>query len=440
MAIVLKILASWCMAASLTMLLVACSDSSSAPQSKSFSSASLVVDDARNPQIGVDADGNMIAAWGGASGIYANRYSVLSGWGSPQKISNEDWTGKLSVSANGDAVALGSHYEPGNSHVEAVRYSAASGWLTPENVGDIGVPKDVFYAATGNIFAVTECTIPPFNRIGWTHYVPGAGWTALRFLDTGTASAGFPKVSADSSGNALVLWAERASSSQDIYVRRFTSREGWTAPEQIASNTGMAAWTNVVFGNNGSAMAIWGQADGSSRYHTFACNYRPGTGWGTVERIDSSLFDSIDQSLAVDPTGNYFAVWTQTRDTTASDIYFSRFDSAGGWRPAEIIGTGGSARYPKVGADNAGNALATWQQYDATGAYPADAKVYANRYAAGTGWSTQMQLKNALGSADMPELAMDSNGRAMVMWSQCIGYTSPGSGVIKYGIFSSLFQ
>jgi hypothetical protein len=232
------------------------------------------------------------------------------------------------------------------------------------------------------------------------------------------------------------MWFEGDSSTNKVYVSRCT-KTVLGSPEQIASLPGSsAAWTNIVVDDSGNAMSLWGQAS-TLTFHTYACRYTPADGWGAAERIDDSPFDAIDQFLSVDPSGNFNAVWTQRTENVTSDIYSRRYTPSGGWQIPLRVGIGGIARSPRIAADAIGNLFVTWMQYDLDGPFSADANVYVNHSIAGSGWVTQQQLKNALGGADEPVLAVHQPGRAMVMWSQSTGSVG---GLVEHGIFFSIYE
>jgi hypothetical protein len=264
-----------------------------------------------------------------------------------------------------------------------------------------------------------------------------SGWDSPQTFGVDNRLAAYPKIAVDSAGNAFVLWLEGESYPNNVYVNRYSPGTGWSSPQQIATNVGPAAWTNISFDKSGNAMAIWGQSDSSDHYRIYSCRYVAGSGWGESGVVDNNTLDSIEPALTVDSSGSFRSVWVQFTGTS-SEIYGSRYTAGSGWDAPQLIGTGGNARSPRVATDHLGNVFAAWQQYDPNDVYPGDAKVYANRFTAGSGWGSQSQLMNTLGGADVPELAVDSRGHASVIWSQSVGYITFGE--IKYGIFADRFQ
>jgi hypothetical protein len=364
--------------------------------------ASLLIDNARNPLIGADGNGNMIAIWVLSDGLYSSYFDVNLGWGAPQKIverttQNVFFTNlHLAVNAKGDAVAAWVHEEFGNYFIQTVKYSG-SGWGTPQQLPPPNAvfSLDVALDASSNAMIVWEGWDFPVVRhnIFASRSLQSSGWDAPQPIGTNLWDAQYPRIAIDNTGNAFALWAEGQFGANTVYVNRYTINSGWGSAQQIANNSGSAVWATISFDKTGYAMAVWSQSDSSNQFHIYSCRYVAGSGWGRAVVVDSNTLDSIEPAMTVDSAGNFRAVWTQFTGTS-SDVYSSLFIGSSGWGTPQLIGTGGNARSPRVASDGIGNVFAAWRQYDPTDVYPGDAKVYANRYSAG--WGTQLQLKTVL--------------------------------------------
>ncbi len=86
------------------------------------------------------------------------------------------------------------------------------------------------------------------------------------------------------------------------------------------------------------------------------------------------------------------------------------------WGTAALIETdnAGNAFAPQVAVDSSGNAIAVWYQWDGT-----RYSIWANRYTSGSGWGTAalIETDNA-GGASSPQVAFDSSGNAIAVWTQ----------------------
>jgi len=430
-------------------LLTACTgNESSTTTESSWQTASALVDNARYPLIGSDQKGNMITVWMEPDGIYSAYFDKHIGWDLPQRIAERTAPFivfsniHLAVNAKGDAVVAWIH--DGGSldySIQTAKYRAGSGWSAPQQLTP---PNSVFFldvaldANSNAIIAWTGWDFPVFRRnVFASRSLQSSEWDTPQPIGTNIWDAQYPRIATDSAGNAFVLWVEGEFSSNNVYVNRYTVNSGWSTPQQIATNVSSALWTNISFDITGNAMAVWAQQDSTSRTHIYSCRYAAGSGWGNAVIIDSNTLDSILPSLAVDSVGRFHVAWVQYT-ATGSDIYSSYNTLASGWEAPVLIGTGGFTSSPRVAADDLGNVFAAWQLYDPNDVYPGDAKVYANRYATESGWGSQGKITTVLGGADPPEIAVDPQGHATVIWSQSVSSITPGSP--QYGIFTSRFQ
>ena len=78
----------------------------------------------------------------------------------------------------------------------------------------------------------------------------------------------------------------------------------------------------------------------------------------------------------------------------------------------------GDSTYPQIALDGNGNAIVVWQKNIGTRWH-----IWANRYSASTqSWSSAIQLEtNNSGSGVSPKIVMDGNGNAITVWAQSDG-------------------
>src|SRR6266550_1030218 len=80
-----------------------------------------------------------------------------------------------------------------------------------------------------------------------------------------------------------------------------------------------------------------------------------------------------------------------------------------GWGTATSLGQNFTpkAQVPKIAMDPQGNAIAVWQQGDASGIM----SIWANRYDVASGtWGTATLIESNSGTAFLPHVGMDNNG------------------------------
>ena len=128
------------------------------------------------------------------------------------------------------------------------------------------------------------------------------------------------------------------------------------------------------------------------------------------------MWECNESQVAIDANGNAIAVWHQNDGRT--NIYTNRYTASTGlWGTAALLETNntGFAYNPQIAIDADGNAIVVWWQYVG---YPSN--IWSNRYTASTdSWSGAARIEsNTAGNAIEPQIAIDDGGNAVVVWQQ----------------------
>jgi hypothetical protein len=309
------------------------------------------------------------------------------------------------------------------------RYVTGSGWGTAElietNTRYIeNLNPQVAVDAGGNSIAVwSQSQSDGYCQNIWSNrYVAGSGWGTPELIQTDTSKwAENPEVAVDDVGNAVAVWKQSEtgfpSSEFTIWSNRYVAGSGWGTAELIGMVTGLAAdWPQVAVDVGGNAIAVWEEFDGNN-LNIYSGRYVAGTGWGTIEPIETANGVARFPQVAVDGGGNAVAVWTQLEGGSFS-IWSNRYVAGAGWGTAELIEIDnvGDAEPPQVAVDVGGNAVAVWRQDDGT-----RENIWSNRYVAGVGWGMPKLLeRDNTGSAGWPHVAV-GGGNAVAVWQQSDG-------------------
>jgi hypothetical protein len=281
---------------------------------------------AASPRVGVDDDGNAIAAWvqvlDGSSVVRATRYSAGSTWSAPVTVSlpGENVADRvaLAVDGAGNAVAAWTSIAGGVPTLRASQYTElTNAWSEPITIGSAGRSPTVVRLA--------------LNRSGT------AGFVAFRSFD----------------GTRDLLRAAR--------LEPVTGQ--WSAPALVSTPGQDVFDLDISVDEQGRAVALWNRFDGTFRTIQSA---RYVGGWSTP---DSRMVgaDTRDVSVDTDAAGNAVAAWTRS-DGSRYGVQASAFSVASGaWTvAAEVSDPTGDAAVPQVRLHADGTAVAIWQ--DSTGA------------------------------------------------------------------------
>ena len=383
---------------------------------------------ADNPQIAFDRNDNAITVWqqndGIRNNIWANQFNGTT-WDGAILIETDNtgsaFNPQIAISNNGNAIAVWYQNDGTRNNIWANQFNGTT-WngailIETDNTGSAFNPQ-IAISNNGNAIAVWYQHDGIRNNI-WINQFDGTNWGAAMPIegdDTGGTSN--PQIAFDNNGNAFAVWQQSDGTRNNIWANRFngTTWDGATLIE--ADDTGNASNPQIAFDNNGNAIAVWQQFDGT-RNNIWANQFN-GTTWGGATLIETDNAGGVHKAqIAIDNNGNAIAVWYQ--DTGSQyNILASQFDGTT-WGTATLLETdnNGAAINPQIAFDSNNNAIAIWYQEDD---FPRN-NIWTNRFD-GTDWGTAVLLEtNDAGSATNPQVAFDSNGNAIAVWQQSDGST-----------------
>ena len=129
--------------------------------------------------------------------------------------------------------------------------------------------------------------------------------------------------------------------------------------------------------------------------------------------------ETLAPQVAMSQYGNAIAVWYQW-DGTRFNIWANRLNEFDwNWGTAGLIeGNAGNADYPQVAMDSIGDAIAVWTQYEGTtGLY----YVWAKRYTPTGGWGTAEKIESIDLNPTNAKVAMSQFGDAIAVYTLDVG-------------------
>ena len=224
-----------------------------------------------------------------------------------------------------------------------------------------------------------------------------APWSAnLRVNDThppGEIDCEQPAIAVDAAGNAYAVWMDWRNGFQDIYFAYRPAGRNWLSKNERVSDTSATASStlrpDIAVDSNGNAYAIWAyELDGKLNIYF---SYRPrGGSWGPKAQVSEEtpgLWTKCTPAIAVDGAGNAYAIWADARSGDF-DIYFSFRPAGGGWGSNTRVNNDrfwGNQFNPALAVDSSGNAYAV----SVDTAYSTTANIYVSYRAGGASLGTQ---------------------------------------------------
>lgn len=390
--------------------------------------APLDVDDvgeAQYPRLAIAPTGAMMVVWRQADAsfddhVWANYYLPVSGWQGPSRIDTTgEFTSSLRVAmdAGGNAVAVWTQSDGVRDSIWANRFSADTGWATAqllETSDDDAREPEIAMDSAG----MALCVWQQGGTVWAARYDATSGWQVAESLDLDGTDHSRPHVALTPSGDGIVVWHHTGKTGVSVRARRYTPAGGFEPAESIdtgdAVDTGFA---RVAINRAGEAVAVWSQNNGDWD-NIWANRYRPGSGWAGPDAIAALEGGSAERpQVGIDDAGNAVAVWQQFSGARL-DIWANHYTAGGGWAAAEPIEQGFSdAELARLTMSPGGQAVAVWQQ--GTGDR---IDIFANRFLVGAGWGVAEPIHaDDLGAALNADVAFDPDDNAIAVWQQRTG-------------------
>ncbi|UCG71099.1 MAG: FG-GAP repeat protein, partial [Thermoplasmata archaeon] len=243
----------------------------------------------------------------------------------------------------------------------------------------------------------------------------------------------YPDIAIDSDGNAIVVWEDNrdgATTKWDIYAQKLNSSgiPQWSSSDvkvNLNSDTENQYRPRVDVDSNGVAIVVWYDYRSGTHYDIYAQNISSsGTvGWGSSDKLVNQNSDTDDQwspSVAIDSGSNAIIVWGDDRGATR-DIYAQNLSSSGSpqWGSSDKLvnqnSDSASQGSPDVAIDSNGNAIVVWDDGRT------DRDIYSQKLNS-TGsahWGSSDKKVNQNSDTEYqwkPHVTIDSDDNAIVAW------------------------
>jgi hypothetical protein len=382
------------------------------------------------PRVAMNAAGQGMAIWCRREGecvrLWTRICTQSEGWGQAEPMNTDDAIGigfpQIAMDARGHAIVAWRRFVDPVSGIWVNRYVPNLGWtgatlLQQEKNDEVFDPR-IAMNDRGDAVVVWQQSTATHNTVWASRHVAGAGWEQpTRASQDGVSDASAPRVAMDASGNAMVVWRQFDGVSTSIWANLFDISRGWGVADVLDVEQGGTAFdAQIVMSPSGNAIAIWTQ---TSREHSriYASHYLVGRGWGRTARVGANGdMAALLPQLAMDERGNAMAVWCQ-RDGKRFHVHASRYQAGGAWSlplrvDAGAVSGAGDSCDPQLAMDAEGAAIVVWHQVNGV-----QRGIWASRYQLGAEWSRAHELKTpGGGDAFEPQVVMNKEGRALALW------------------------
>lgn len=435
----------------------------------------------RSPQVAITSDGTPMVVWlEGISGMQEYRFDEGKLWFNHFDARRNAWgrSGVLESPGYVRSIDLASDLQGG---VMLNWQSGGGGWYSNYSKRLLGgfwhpkqsittrhvnadLPASIVYDDSGNPFAVWSSREPKLfanERASWTdpnimvdrlfvsQFLLKEGsprhshWgepQQIGYVEGGKISG--PQMAVDQHGNIVVIWVEGTGATAEIHANYYSAKQhNWVGDVQIEGGLGAVRSPQLVLDAEGNALVVWQhfQQDPTAWFkgHSlwFARYAASESVWGKAQKMDIHAEAAGSLQVAMDRgTGEAVAVWTQQvwnaisvefledsdseSEPERSEVALSRYMPNAGWQPAQIFNLkrSGWADLPQIALNSQGNALLIWSQRE----YREDsrARVLSSYYTANKGWSSAEEVapEQELAQAEISKIVMDDYGNSLVSW------------------------
>jgi hypothetical protein len=395
--------------------------------------------DAFDPQVAMDVDGDAVVVWKGSDGtnfrIRARARSATGTFGPVQPLSlagQDALDPQVAVDADGDAIFVWERSDGTNSRIEA-RSRSAAGTLGPIQIlsaaGQDAFDPQVAVDTDGDAVAVWRRFDGANYRIQARALSVTGALGSVQTLSAATRDALNPQVAIDPSGNAVVVW-QRFDGTNVRISARARAATGGLAAAQVLSAAGQDAFDpQVGVDQDGDAVIVWvrlgenAQCNGSPCGRIQARSRSAAGTLGSVQTLSAAGRNGEGPQVALEADGDAVAAWLTTEINGSSIRRFeTSFRSAGGsfGGYTALTATGEPAFPPQLAMSPAGDAVLTWSRI--LGVFSCCYRAQASARPAGGAFSPSIQtLSNAGQDAFDPQVAVDSTGDALAVWERFDG-------------------
>jgi hypothetical protein len=338
--------------------------------------------DASDPQVAVDADGDAVFTWRRFDGtnhrIQARARSAAGALSPVQNLSDPGQSAffpQVGVDADGDAVFTWERFDGANSRVQARARSAAgalSGVQDLSAAGQTALDPQVAVRRKNGAAVFTWVRSDGTNNRVQARARSAAGTlSAVQTLSSAGQNAAEPQVAVDADGDGVFTWRRFDGANSRVQARARTAA-GTLSAVQTLSDPGENAFEPrvAVRRGNGDAVFAWRRPDGTD-CGGFAClriQARARSAAGALSAVQN-LSDpgqiAAEPGVAVDATGDAVFAWRRSDEANLLRVEARSRSAAGALRPITILSDPGQSAFaPQVAVDDDGDAVVTWQRSD----------------------------------------------------------------------------
>jgi hypothetical protein len=351
----------------------------------------------------------------------------MASWSTPERLSsyaNQASNPVVAVNATGYAISVWSENSGDNLRIRAALRPSEGDWSCPVNLSlycEDGFNPVVAMNATGNIIVAWESYEGLTTKINVKIKAFGGIWSDVMTVSDACIDSINPRVTIDNIGNATVVWESYDEDCISIQAARRTFFGIWTKPEMISSEEEYSFQPEVASSPNGNVIAVWTAFDGC-RLNTQAATLE-NCYWTCPICLSDYFSDAINPQVSMSASGDALAAWTALDGSNYLVQTALKFAGDNWIGPMTISEVGQDAYNPQVAMDASGNVVSTWTKYNGSNFTIQSSSLYVNYSATSQSiyWTDPVNLSSTSVDVANAKIAVDPSGNAVAVWTKLNG-------------------
>lgn len=261
----------------------------------------------------------------------------------------------------------------------------------------------------------------PGDAVWLNRYHPSTGWGMAELVEANLTEPYYPRVVSDRTGNITVTWASIVRGISFTWLKRYEPATGWGPAFRPVTSRGVGHTSagRLAMAPDGSTFAVWPQNITQGTGTLFYTRHTASSGWSSAVQLNlPGALDVLGGDVEFDADGSAVFVWAESNGSRYS-VWSRRLSPTSGLEPAPVLleeEDDLEAKYPDLAFDSAGNAVVVWSAgLDSTVGQRDGESIWARVYRPACGWDAPVLLGRGT-FAHHPRVAMGRAGQAVVVW------------------------
>lgn len=374
------------------------------------------------PQIAVDSTGLATAVWtrqeiNGVDYTIRSSTSLNGGpWSTPINVSEVGEANsepKIAVDSSGVAIVVWVNYDGSDTYLQSSSRPRGGSWSTAVDVSAPGnvMSPSVNVDSAGQAIALWQFYDGSRNIIRSSSRALNGVWSAVTDLSDPSRNSTRPNVAFDPSGVAFVVWESSDGNGERIDMRSRSIGGSWTNLEVLPASLQNSWSAQVVVGSDGAVTMAWVTSTANySRTVVESVIRQPNGTFSNFRDLSDDLNDAYDVKLVAGLNGSTIAVWFAYEGGNSKIQSATRSGAGVISGPIDLSDVSNNATAPDLAIDGNGLATVVWRFYDGN-----DFRIQSRTLQNGA-WSSAENLSAAGQDAYAPKVAANTSGRTVVVW------------------------